>query len=60
MWGPLVPKFSLRCIASNKDARVFSSAQTPVRTAYAGGVPMGGDLPPLGEAKAPSFAVWAV
>uniref|UniRef100_UPI003F27A276 DUF3604 domain-containing protein n=1 Tax=Rhizobium sp. F40D2 TaxID=3453141 RepID=UPI003F27A276 len=31
-----------------------------VKTAYAGGVPMGGDLPPLGEAKAPSFAVWAV
>ncbi|MGO7208723.1 DUF3604 domain-containing protein, partial [Rhizobium ruizarguesonis] len=31
-----------------------------VKTAYADGVPMGGDLPPLGEAKAPSFAVWAV
>ena len=31
-----------------------------VKAAYAGGVPMGGDLPPLGEAKAPSFVVWAV
>ncbi|UVD60356.1 DUF3604 domain-containing protein (plasmid) [Rhizobium sp. Pop5] len=31
-----------------------------IKTAYASGVPMGGDLPPLGEAKAPSFAVWAV
>ena len=31
-----------------------------IQAAYAGGVPMGGDLPPLGEAKAPSFIVWAV
>jgi hypothetical protein len=31
-----------------------------VKAAYGGGVPMGGDLPPLGEAKAPSFIVWAV
>ncbi|WP_261330762.1 DUF3604 domain-containing protein [Rhizobium leguminosarum] len=31
-----------------------------VKSAYAGGVPMGGDLPPLGEAKTPSFVVWAV
>ncbi|MBB4167457.1 hypothetical protein FHX09_001288 [Rhizobium sp. BK538] len=47
--------------------RFFGGANTPdvakpdwVKSAYAGGVPMGGDLPPLGEAKAPSFAVWAV
>jgi hypothetical protein len=31
-----------------------------IKAAYAGGVPMGGDLPPLGETKAPSFIVWAV
>ncbi|CAN7184475.1 DUF3604 domain-containing protein [Mesorhizobium sp. LjNodule214] len=31
-----------------------------VKAAYAGGVPMGGDLQPLGEAKAPSFVVWAL
>jgi hypothetical protein len=31
-----------------------------VKAAYAGGVPMGGDLPPLGEANAPSFIVWAL
>ncbi len=30
-----------------------------VNAAYSGGVPMGGDLPPL-KAKAPTFAVWAV
>jgi hypothetical protein len=30
-----------------------------VRTAYANGVPMGGDLP-AGAGKAPSFVVWAV
>ena len=30
-----------------------------VRTAYANGVPMGGDLP-AGTGKAPSFVVWAV
>ena len=31
--GPLVAKVSLRCIASNSEARVFSSAHTPVRPA---------------------------
>ncbi|MDQ0561519.1 hypothetical protein QO004_003313 [Rhizobium mesoamericanum] len=47
--------------------RFFGGANTTdvakqdwVKSAYASGVPMGGDLPPLGEAKAPSFAVWAV
>lgn len=30
------------------------------RAAYAKGVPMGGDLPPAGQAKAPSFLIWAV
>ena len=30
-----------------------------VKTAYAGGVPMGGDLPPA-KGKAPAFVVWAV
>jgi len=30
-----------------------------IKTAYAKGVPMGGDLPPA-KAKAPSFVVWAV
>jgi hypothetical protein len=35
--------------------------QAWVKTAYAQGVPMGGDLPPLPRGKkAPSFAVWAV
>jgi hypothetical protein len=33
MCGPLTAKVSLRCIASKIDARVFSSAQTPVRPA---------------------------
>ena len=32
-----------------------------VAAAYAGGTPMGGDLPaPSGDAKAPTFVVWAV
>ncbi|MHC5111983.1 MAG: DUF3604 domain-containing protein [Planctomycetota bacterium] len=32
-----------------------------VKKAYQGGVPMGGDLPPMpGTAKAPTFAVWAM
>ncbi|WP_331372383.1 DUF3604 domain-containing protein [Sinorhizobium chiapasense] len=31
-----------------------------VKAAYAGGVPMGGDLPPVEGAGAPSFIVWAV
>lgn len=31
-----------------------------VQTAYAGGVPMGGDLAAQGEGKVPSFVVWAM
>jgi len=31
-----------------------------VKTGYANGVPMGGDLPARGEAKAPTFTVWAL
>jgi len=31
-----------------------------IKMAYAGGVAMGGDLPPLPEGHAPSFIVWAV
>jgi Protein of unknown function (DUF3604) len=31
-----------------------------VRTAYANGVPMGGDLSPGEAGKAPTFVVWAV
>ena len=30
-----------------------------VKKAYANGVPMGGDLPAIGGAKAPTFTVWA-
>ena len=30
-----------------------------VKTGYANGVPMGGDLPAPGDAKAPTFTVWA-
>ena len=33
MCGPLTAKVSLRCMASKSDARVFSSAHTPVRPA---------------------------
>ena len=33
MCGPLTANVSLRCMASNSDARVFSSAHTPVRPA---------------------------
>jgi hypothetical protein len=35
------------------------AAQDWVKTGYAKGVPMGGDLPPA-KAKAPTFVVWAV
>ena len=30
-----------------------------VKTGYANGVPMGGDMPARGDAKAPTFTVWA-
>jgi hypothetical protein len=40
------------------DKGLFDQANW-VKTSYADGVPMGGDLPPA-KAKAPSFVVWAV
>ena len=40
------------------DGKLVTQANW-VRAAYAGGVPMGADLPPM-KAKAPTFAVWAV
>jgi len=42
------------------DSAAVANQPDWIKAAYAGGVPMGGDLPPLGEAKAPSFIVWAV
>jgi hypothetical protein len=35
-------------------------SRTPALAGYKRGVPMGGDLPPRGEAKAPSFMVYAL
>jgi len=43
-------------------ADVAAAADQPdwVKAAYASGVPMGGDLPPAADGKAPSFIVWAL
>ena len=41
-------------------ARHLTGQADWVKTAYAGGVPMGGDLPPRRAGKAPTFVVWAV
>ena len=53
------PHIKVRFFGGANEAEVANQADW-VKAAYAGGVPMGGDLPPLGEAKAPSFVVWAV
>jgi hypothetical protein len=53
------PHIQVRLFGGSNLAPVSDQADW-VKAAYAGGVPMGGDLPPLGEAKAPSFIVWAL
>jgi hypothetical protein len=55
MWGPVTANVSLRFIASKIDARVFSSAQTPVRPP----VPSvrASKIPPT---RLPDIRTWAV
>ncbi|MDI7863504.1 DUF3604 domain-containing protein [Rhizobiaceae bacterium n13] len=53
------PHIQVRFFGGPNTANVANQPDW-IKAAYASGVPMGGDLPPLGEAKAPSFVVWAV
>jgi hypothetical protein len=56
--GPLI---RLRFFGGWDYAADLTADKDFVKKAYAGGVPMGGDLPPKPEAsEAPTFAVWAL
>ena len=61
MWGPLTAKVSLRRIASKMEARVFSSAQTPVSPAVlsvrASNMPPT-SVPAMRASIVPSEKVW--
>lgn len=52
------PQLQVRLFGGWSYASDLVAAKDWVATAYANGVPMGGDLPPA-AAKAPTFAVWA-
>src|SRR5438094_4479397 len=58
-FGVSGPHIKVRMFGGGEyDAGMMANADW-VKTGYAKGVPMGGDLPPA-KAKAPTFAVWAV
>ena len=54
------PHIKIRMFGGGGDLTATSDTSDWVKASYAAGVPMGADLPPLGEAKAPSFVVWAL
>jgi hypothetical protein len=58
-FGTSGPRIKVRFFGGWDYAASMMKQKTWVKAAYAGGVPMGGDLPPA-KAKAPTFAVWAV
>jgi hypothetical protein len=53
------PRIKVRFFGGWEYAPALLSKKDWVKTGYASGVPMGGDLPPL-KGKAPSFVVWAL
>jgi hypothetical protein len=53
------PRIRVRLFGGWEYAADMLSDKDWLKTGYAKGVPMGGDLPPA-KAKAPTFAVWAV
>ncbi len=58
-FGTSGPHHKLRFFGGWDFASDLVTTPDWIKTAYAGGVPMGGDLPPP-KGKAPTFAVWAV
>ena len=65
--GALLRRLGVRRDATAEQRRAFwknvpdwIKDRDWVKTAYAQGVPMGGDLPPASGHKAPTFVVWAV
>jgi len=60
-FGVSGPHIKLRFFGGWGYALDLPNAKDWVKTAYANGVPMGGDLPPMtSTSKAPTFVVWAV
>lgn len=59
-FGTSGPHIRVRLFAGPDFAPDALDSQDWVKAAYAGGVPMGADLPPLPAGKAPAFIVWAV
>jgi hypothetical protein len=60
-YGTSGPLIRLRFFGGWNYASGLTGGADFVEKAYAGGVPMGGDLPDnTGNAKAPTFAVWAL
>jgi hypothetical protein len=58
-FGTSGPHIKVRFFGSADWTNVANAADW-IKLAYAGGVPMGADLPPLPTGHAPSFIVWAV
>ncbi len=62
-FGVSGPHIKLRFFGGWNYAKELAGARDWVKQSYAGGVPMGADLPPMpagGKGTAPSFVVWAV
>src|SRR5262245_14797486 len=62
-FGVSGPHIKVRFFGGWGYNREIANAGDWVKQSYAGGVPMGGDLPPMpagGKGTAPSFVVWAV
>jgi hypothetical protein len=58
-WGVSGPHITVRFFGGWDYGKDILNAGDWVKRSYAGGVPMGGDLPPM-KSKAPTFVVWAV
>ncbi|MDE2368813.1 MAG: DUF3604 domain-containing protein [Burkholderiales bacterium] len=57
-WGTTGPRIQVRLFGGWNYAPALLDGAAWVQAAYAGGVPMGGDLPPM-KNGAPRFVVWA-
>jgi Protein of unknown function (DUF3604) len=58
-FGTSGPRIKVRFFGGWEYNKDLVNAKDWVKQSYAGGVPMGGDLPPA-KTKAPTFVVWAV
>jgi Protein of unknown function (DUF3604) len=58
-FGTSGPRIKVRFFGGWSYRKDVVNARDWVKQSYAGGVPMGGDLPPM-QTKAPTFVVWAV